>query len=230
MLYHESMDVPKPTSPKPADPFIPGQLEPVTDAAALRVQPEDDGIVLAHVHLTGACAPDADFTLTDVSESRLQGCDFSGAAFAKATFTDVEVINCNFANADLTEANFTRCIFRSCKLTGAQFGQSVFARVELADCAASLASFERSKMQDIRVTSSDFSNADLSEVKQQRTAFENVKFEGTSFFRMRLAGINLSTCILKDITLSDTMDELQGCTMDLYQAASIARRLGVTVV
>ena len=43
------------------------------------------------------------------------------------------------------------------------------------------------------------------------------------------AANDLTACQLADIVLSDAMGELSGCTMDLYQAAGIARRLGVVV-
>ena len=57
----------------------------------------------------------------------------------------------------------------------------------------------------------------------------DVRFAGTSFFRTSLAGVDLTACQLADIVLSDAMGELSGCTMDLYQAAGIAQRLGVVI-
>ena len=48
-------------------------------------------------------------------------------------------------------------------------------------------------------------------------------------FRASLAGVDLRTCNLEGVVLSDTMGELRGCTLNLLQAAGIARRLGATV-
>ena len=56
-----------------------------------------------------------------------------------------------------------------------------------------------------------------------------MRFTGTSFFRASLDGVDFSACQLADIVLSDAMGELRGCSMDLFQAAGIARRLGVSI-
>ena len=74
-----------------------------------------------------------------------------------------------------------------------------------------------------------FSGADWAGLRQRRVEFDDVRFAGTSFFRASLNGVDLSSCRLADIVLSDTMEELRGCSMDLFQAAGIARRLGVNV-
>ena len=87
----------------------------------------------------------------------------------------------------------------------------------------------KGKLEDVSVRSTDFSGADLAELRQRRVEFDDVRFAGTSFFRASLNGVDLSSCRLADIVLSDTMEELRGCSMDLFQAAGIARRLGVNV-
>ena len=84
-------------------------------------------------------------------------------------------------------------------------------------------------MEDFRATATDFSYADFAEARQKRTAFADARFAKTSFFRMGLDGVDFTSCRLEGIVLSDSMGELRGCAMDLYQAAGIARRLGVIV-
>ena len=55
------------------------------------------------------------------------------------------------------------------------------------------------------------------------------RFIGTSFFRTPLLGLDFSTCQLEGVALSDTMAEIYGTKMNVYQAAALARRLGVIV-
>ena len=100
---------------------------------------------------------------------------------------------------------------------------------EGAESSFAYASVAKGKLEDVSVRSTDFSGADLAELRQRRVEFDDVRFAGTSFFRASLNGVDLSSCRLADIVLSDTMEELRGCSMDLFQAAGIARRLGVNV-
>ena len=55
------------------------------------------------------------------------------------------------------------------------------------------------------------------------------RFIGTSFFRTALLGLDFTTCQLEGVSLSDTMAEIYGTKMNVYQAAALARRLGVIV-
>lgn len=105
----------------------------------------------------------------------------------------------------------------------------MFSRVEVRDSTFAYASLARGKLEDVSVVSTDFSQADLTELRQRRVRFDDVRFVGTSFFRTSLDGVDLSSCQLADIVLSDAMGELRGCSMDLFQAAGIARRLGVNI-
>ena len=52
---------------------------------------------------------------------------------------------------------------------------------------------------------------------------------GTNFFRTKLVGLDLTSCQLREIILSDDMHEVYGTKLDLYQAAALAQRLGVII-
>ena len=218
-----------PPKPHPANPAVPGELAAV-DALAAWIEREMDGDPLvAHVLVAGDAAVRADFSLLELSESRVEGCRYTACDFSRASFADVAFSGCDFSNSDFSEANFTRCTFSSCKFTGANFTAAVLARTELSDSTLSYASLAKARLTDVLARADDFSHADLSEARLARTVFDDVRFTGTSFFRTSLAGIDFTTCQLADIVLSDAMGELKGCRMDLYQAAGIAQRLGVVI-
>ena len=203
-------------SPKPhcANPAVPGELAAV-DALAAWIEREMDGDpIVAHVLVAGDAAVRADFSLLELSESRVEGCRYAACDFSRASFADVAFSGCDFSNSDFSEANFT---------------EAVLARTELRDSTLSYASLAKARLTDVLARADDFSHADLSEARLARTAFDDVRFTGTSFFRTSLAGIDFTTCQLADIMLSDAMGELKGCRMDLYQAAGIAQRLGVVI-
>ena len=116
--------------PHPANPAVPGELAAV-DALAAWIEREMDGDPLvAHVLVAGDAAVRADFSLLELSESRVEGCRYTACDFSRASFADVAFSGCDFSNSDFSEANFTRCTFSSCKFTGANFTEAVLARTE----------------------------------------------------------------------------------------------------
>lgn len=216
------------SSIRAANPEFPGELVEISNLATWIFDAGDD-LCVAHVRVVGDKAEQADFGLLEFTESRMEGCSYAGCDFERALFTDVVFSNCDFSNSTLSEANFTRCAFMSCKFIGADFSQAVLSRIEVRDSTFAYASLVKVQLADVRVSATDLSHADLAEVRQKRADFNDVRFVGTSFFRASLAGIDFSTCQLGDIVLSEGMGELRGCSMDMFQAASIARRLGVDI-
>lgn len=215
--------------PIPANPSIPDELVEA-DTLDGWIERESDGDpVVAHVRITGDECSYSDFSLLELSSSRVERCSYAGCDFSRAMIADVVFLGCDFSNCDFSEANFTRCAFASCKFMGAQFTEAVLHRVLVRDSTMSYASFAKAKLQDFDAHTSDFSHADIAEARFKRVAFDDVRFVGTSFFRTGLSGVDFTTCQLADIVLCDDMSELRGCRMDLYQAAGIAQRLGVEI-
>ena len=50
-----------------------------------------------------------------------------------------------------------------------------------------------------------------------------------SFFKTPLKGMDFTTCDIKGLVLSDECSEVRGAVMDLYQAAELAKRLGIVI-
>lgn len=215
--------------PASARPFIPGELLDVSMLARWMENENRGDRAVGHVCITSDVDPSADFSFLELSESRVVSCSYAGGDFTRSSISDVAFVGCDFSNCDFTDANFTRCTFASCKGTGANFTQAVLSRVELRDSAMSYASFTKAKLEDVSAGASDFSHTDIAEARLKRVAFDDVRFVGATFFRTSLSGIDMTTCHLADMVLSDDMAELSGCIMDWYQAAGIAQRLGVVI-
>ncbi len=60
-------------------------------------------------------------------------------------------------------------------------------------------------------------------------AFEETRLTGASFFKTSLAGIDLTGCPLEGIRVSEHYTELRGAIVDLFQAAELAKLLGITI-
>ena len=73
-----------PPKPHPANPAVPGELAAV-DALAAWIEREMDGDPLvAHVLVAGDAAVRADFSLLELSESRVEGCRYTACDFSRA--------------------------------------------------------------------------------------------------------------------------------------------------
>ena len=228
-------DAAGPSEPKVGAPRVAASLERVDDVAPLLEEAGEgagvtEGLSLSSVHLEGVRAPGVPLVFTEFSASRVEHCMFQGCDLSKSWFVDVAFEDCDFSNCLFEDANFTRCSFTSCKLIGADLSAARLMRTRVAECALNLASFVRAKLEDCVIQASDLTGADLSYGAQKRTAFRDCTLEGISFFRMGLSGMDLSSCRLGALTISDSMEELKGCRMDLIQAAGIAKRLGVIIV
>lgn len=208
---------------------IPEGLVEIEGLSEWIAQFNDGDLAVSHVHVVGDAASRADLASLEIEGSRVERCSYVGCDFSRAVFTDVAFSGCDFSNCDFSESNFMRCTFCSCKFTGADFREASLQLIDMRDSTCSYTSFAKARLEDVSVAASDFSHADIVEARFRRASFDDVRFIGTSFFRTDLFGVDLTTCQLADIVLSDAMGELRGCTMDLYQAAGIAQRLGVIV-
>lgn len=54
-------------------------------------------------------------------------------------------------------------------------------------------------------------------------------FRKASFFKTSLKDIDFATCDIEEIIVSDTMEELKGVKVNLAQAVSLAKRLGIII-
>lgn len=70
----------------------------------------------------------------------------------------------------------------------------------------------------------------MSELRLSKVVLEQTDLTGAELFRTPLAGVDLTTCTLDGIVLSETCAELKGATIHASQAAVVARILGITVV
>lgn len=154
----------------------------------------------------------------------LQECDLTGALFMDTVFE-----GCDLSNSMFDNAAFTRCIFKDCKLAGASFAEALWEHVSVDSCMFAYSAFNRCRWKAVSVRDSDLSHADLSEMSLRSVTLSTDRFIGTSFFRTKLVGLDLTSCQMEGMIISDAMDEVFGTKLSLYQAASLAKRLGVII-
>ncbi len=200
-------------------------------ALALPAIPEELRALEADELLDGPAGP---LEAIDARDLIIADGNFSELEAAGARFTNCFLSCCDFSGALFTDtvfdnAGFTRCTFKNCKLTGASFLGANLESVALADCTLAYGAFNQCRWWGVEAVRCDFSGADMAEMELHYITLDDDRFIGTSFFRTRLLGLDFTTCSLEGVSLSDTMAEIYGTKMNVYQAAALARRLGVIV-
>lgn len=218
--YEQASSPRKLTAPRIANPL---------DEAPLRALQDPDRGTLEGVEFRALHAAEADFAELEVSGGRFSNCQFLGCDFTGVLFTDVAFEGCDFSNSRFDSAAFTRCTFSDCKFAGASFAEALWKHVTANGCTFAYGAFNRCLWKTVRACTCDFLSADMSEMELHGISLDDDRFVGTSFFRTKLVGLDFTSCQLEGIAISDAMDEVYGAKLGAYQAAALARRLGVIV-
>jgi uncharacterized protein YjbI with pentapeptide repeats len=112
---------------------------------------------------------------------------------------------------------------------GSKFGNSTVKQVLFMDCNFSYSNFEHSKFQKVILQKSNFTNACLAEGILQEMEWKDVVLNNCDFFKTPLKKMDFRECQIDGIMISDTHKELEGVIVDTYQAAALARFLGVVI-
>lgn len=199
------------------------------DELPLNVLCDPDRGTLEAVELRGLHAAEAEFVELEVSGGRISNCQFLDCDFTGALFTDIAFDGCDFSNSVFDNAAFTRCTFSDSKLAGASFAEALWKHVAADGCTFAYGAFNRCLWKTVHIRTCDFLSADMSEMELRGISLDDDRFVGTSFFRTKLVGLDFTSCQLEGIAISDAMDEVYGAKLGLYQAAALARRLGVII-
>lgn len=199
------------------------------DELPLSVLCDPDRGTLEAVEFCGVHAAETSFAELEVSSGHFSNCQFFSCDFTGALFVDITFEGCDFSNSIFDSAAFTRCTFNDCKFAGVSFTEALWEQVVAESCTFAYGAFNRCLWKTVRAHTCDFSSADMTEMELHSTALKDDRFVGTSFFRTKLVGLDFTSCQLEGIAISDAMTEVYGAKLGLYQAAALARRLGVIV-
>ena len=72
-------------------------------------------------------------------------------------------------------------------------------------------------------------SAVFSQCRVKEVSWDRAGLSGASFFKTPLRGMDFTTCEIGGLVLSDGCEELRGAVVDLYQAAELAKRLGLVI-
>ncbi len=216
-------------TPVPDAPRISANLSSVPDLIEATIDDRAAERPVYSLVVEGQTCEGVDLSRLELFSSHLLRCTFLASDLSNATFEDVAFEQCDFSNADISSAYFLRCSFSSCRFVGADFSGTVFKHATVTDSTFQYASFTRGGFDACSFEGCDFSQASIAEAELKRVEFSQSRLTNVDFFKTSLRGIDLSDNDIAGFLVSDTMRELSGCIMDPYQAASVARKLGIVV-
>lgn len=202
-------------------------LEDVIARAQREGDPYLEGASFSHDALDAG----ADVRFFELHGVELDHCSLMGVDFTKTSFYDCTLVGCDLSNAKLDEAYFARTRLVGCKLEGAQLHAAFVRSTRFVDCMCRYANLAEATLEASSLTGCDLRESFINEVRlRKKTRFERCDFTRADFFRTPLKGIDLSTCAIAGIGVSDTHAELRGALIAAEQAVNLVGLLGVRVV
>lgn len=214
---------------KQIEPWMPEQLETIEEDPAYLRKARDLEVRVEEKRFRKVNAEEEDFSILCFSKVRFENCSFSSCSFRKCEFTDVIFQSCNFSNCIFTDTYFNRCQILTSKGMGANFSDSSILNVTIRDSSLNYVNLDASKLEKVKIETTEFNNANISQCRCKTVAWDRVQLNNTSFFKTSLCGMDFTTSTINGIILSDECKELKGVVVDLYQAAELAKRLGIII-
>ena len=158
-------------------------------------------------------------------------CSFVGTNFAKTSFYDCTLTECDFSNAGMDETYFARTRLVGCKLAGVTLNKAFMRSTRLVACMLRYANLGEATLEGTTFLDCDMRESFLNEMRLRKSPrFERCDLTRADFFRTPLRGIDLSTCEIAGIGVSDTHSELVGALIAADQAVDLVGMLGVKVL
>lgn len=211
------------------EPVVPKHLTKVEHTADFINEAREQETDIVRRIFEGAFLTKFQAAKTVYKQTVLKNCRFMGCCFEEAEFADVMFENCDFYNTGFNDACFKNCSFRNCKAVGADFYGSRINHVFFENCVITEAGFDAARFSYVKAVNTDFAESSFSTCRFANTEWENTNFQNVNFFKTMLKGMDFSGCCIEGITLSEGKAELQGLTVNLFQAVDLAKRLGVVI-
>lgn len=191
--------------------------------------PDLNDEIVSNKKINGACLTEADLSGMVFEKVIFEKCRFPGDCFSKCHFSDVIFNACDLSNCDFRSAYFARCEMSSVKGIGANMAQGFFAGVAFGESNFRFANFDSAKFDKVVFTQCDLTEALLSNCIFKAIEFDESELNRTTILHTSFNGLDLSNCNLQSLLVSNGGSELRGLTVNMFQAADLARLLGLKI-
>ena len=192
---------------------------------AAELEERVENLVIQGEELESVDAEKAEFSGVRFENCRFHGCDFSRTAWWNVEFQNCDISNCNFESSYWKQSSL-----RSCKAQGADWKEASFHACVIEDSKLDYVSFNRCLMEQVTLQRCSFVSTAISDARWKKVFLQVKRFHSTDFFKTSMYGVDLSTCELSQLLLSDDLRELRGAKIDAFQAPEFVRLLGMVIV
>lgn len=210
-------------------PKIPKGLPEIFDMIELLQEARENETEIEEIHIKSSYLVGEDmkglrFSNVLFENVRLMECDLQ-----KCSFIDVVFKNCDLSNCDMSQGYFNRCEFITDKAIGLKLTKTIMKDVAIIESNLEYANLTGISMNAAELINSNFGSASITECKLKNITCDQAEFINTNFFKTPLKGIDFTKSTLIGIIVSNEGTELKGAIVDLYQAAEIAKLLGIVI-
>lgn len=160
---------------------------------------------------------------------KFSNCRFSACLFEKTSFRDVVFDNCDLSNCNFSDSYWDCCTLQEIKGPGTVWKGSSLHHLLYQQCQMQYANFTQVFLEMVQFLKSGLQEASISSCKLKQCYWEECDLTRVDFFRTSLRNIDFSTCQIEGILMSDDYKELQGLTVNGFQAMELAKLLGLIV-
>lgn len=170
------------------------------------------------------------FSKLDFENTSFYKCKFMNCQFENTYFYKCQFINCDISNCFFTKTFFKECYIEECKAIGTEFPEAIIRNCHIKNSIFRYANLGLSKIDDTKIEASDFTEASMNEIVFKKIKLDTVILINVDFFKTKLKSIDLSSCDIEGILISDTFNELKGAKINAEQAANLISLLGIQVI
>lgn len=210
-------------------PLLPLEQEmTVADAESLRNSHREEEQVLEKIFRNQICGEE-DFSHMIFSGVKFENCRFWNCSFERTEFSNVIFENCDLSGSSFGDSYLNRVSFFSGKGIGAKFVRSTMKHVLITEGNWNYINLDASRLENIKIEKAKMDSSNITQCRCRQVFWKEVSLINASFFRTSLRGMDFSDSVITGLVLSDDNAELKGAIVDLYQAAELAKRLGVVI-
>ena len=208
-------------------PGLSGPLRPVVDLERTLLECDAMEEDVTDCRFTGSILTGFAMEKVELHRCRLEGCRLEGCSFSQMDFVDVEFIGCDFSGASMNQCLFLRCRFSDCKGIGTDFARSQVRHVTVERGPLRYTNWGEGHFTAVRFSECDLSEGVWLQCVPDSLEWEHCQLGGCNLCRTPLKGMDLTTNAVEGLMV--TGEELRGAIVTPYQAAELARLLGVVI-
>lgn len=172
---------------------------------------------------------DADATDATFEQVLFHDCLFEDVDFSNSTLADVRFEGCRFISCRMERCWLNRVDFCSCSAPGLSFLKSRLTSVFVDDSQMRYANLSEANVRGLRVRATNLAESSWHTVALRSAGFADCDLTGAEFIRTPLSGINLASCRIGGLVVSQDYRELRGCVIAPEQAVDLIGLLGVRI-